>query len=67
MSKAPVPTPTQVPSPPAAPAPASPTPQVVPARAKGFADQIAAKYPDVKVEWMKERRLKVSTTPLRIR
>ncbi|MDG6900420.1 MAG: NADH-quinone oxidoreductase subunit C [Nitrososphaerota archaeon] len=36
-------------------------------RAKGFADQISAKYPDVKVEWMKERRLKVSTTPLRVR
>ena len=36
-------------------------------RAKAFADQVTAKYPDVKVEWMKERRLKVSTTPLRVK
>jgi NADH:ubiquinone oxidoreductase subunit C len=28
---------------------------------------MAAKYPDVKVEWMKEHRLKVSTTPVRIK
>ncbi|HKT21906.1 MAG TPA: NADH-quinone oxidoreductase subunit C, partial [Nitrososphaerales archaeon] len=36
-------------------------------RAKAFATEITAKFPDVKVEWMKERRLKVSTTPLRIK
>jgi NADH-quinone oxidoreductase subunit C len=27
---------------------------------------MSAKFPDVKVEWMKERRMKVSTTPGRI-
>jgi len=48
--------------------PASPTPpKPEPIRAKGFASQIVARFPDVKVEWMKERRLKVSTTPSRIR
>lgn len=36
-------------------------------RAKAFATEITAKFPDVKVEWMKERRLKVTTTPLRIK
>ena len=55
--------PKQVAAPPAAPAPPKPEP----IRAKGFASQIASRFPDVKVEWMKERRLKVSTTPLRIR
>jgi NADH-quinone oxidoreductase subunit C len=29
--------------------------------------QITSRFPDVKVEWMKERRLKVSTTPARIK
>jgi len=48
--------------------PASPTPpKPEPIRAKGFASQIVARFPDVKVEWMKERRLKVSTPPSRIR
>jgi NADH-quinone oxidoreductase subunit C len=54
---------TQAPVPAATQAPAKPEP----VRAKTFAAQITAKYPDVKVEWMKERRLKVSTTPVRIK
>jgi NADH:ubiquinone oxidoreductase subunit C len=33
-----------------------------PVRAKEFASKIASKFPDVKVEWMKERRLKVTAT-----
>lgn len=75
MSKAPAPAPSPPPAPAAAP-PAPPRPAAAPAppappapepvRAKGFASQITAKYPDVKVDWMKERRLKVTTTPLRI-
>jgi NADH-quinone oxidoreductase subunit C len=66
------------PSPPtkAAPAPApSPKPAAAPqaaaapepVRAKSFASQIASKFPGVKVEWMNEHRLKVSTTPETIR
>ena len=67
MSNAPAPAPLQVPGPAAAPPapPAPPKPE--PVRAKGFAAQVTAKYPEVKVEWMKERRLKVSTIPLRIK
>jgi NADH:ubiquinone oxidoreductase subunit C len=65
MSKAPAPAATTLPrpAPPAATAPPKPDP----VRAKAFAALIAVKYPDVKVEWMKERRLKVSTTPLNIK
>ncbi|HUI24239.1 MAG TPA: NADH-quinone oxidoreductase subunit C [Nitrososphaerales archaeon] len=70
------PAPAAVPSPPApaaqpqkqaaSPAPA-PMPKPEPIRAKGFASQITSRFPDVKVEWMKQRRLKVSMTPTRIR
>jgi len=49
-----------------APAPSAP-PKPEPIRAKTFAAQITSHFPDVKVEWMKERRLKVSMTPSRIR
>jgi NADH:ubiquinone oxidoreductase subunit C len=52
------------PSPPPAPA-VMPKPE--PIRAKSFAAQISARFPDVKVEWMKERRLKVSMSQSRIR
>lgn len=38
-------------------------PKPEPVRAKEFAAKIAAKFPDAKVGWMKERRLKVTTTP----
>jgi len=71
------------PAPATAPAPSSPTPQPArqatapppaaappkpePVRAKGYASQITSRFPDVKVEWMKERRLKVSMNPSRIR
>ena len=50
----------------AAPAP-PPPPAPEPVRAKSFLSEVQAKYPDVKLEWMKERRLKVSTTPTRIK
>ncbi len=46
-------------------APVAPNPK--PVRAKAFADQITSRFPDVKVEWMKERRLKVSTSNARIK
>jgi len=60
--------PRTLPRPTAPPAPAAPAPpKPEPIRAKGFASQLTARFPDVKVEWMKERRLKVSTTPARIR
>lgn len=67
-AQAPVPPPAPRPSSPApsqappttSPVPAAPKPE--PVRAKGYSEQIMARYPDVKVEWMKERRLKVSTT-----
>ena len=67
MSNAPAPAPPQVPRPAATPPapPAPPKPE--PARAKGFATQVTSKYPEVKVEWMKEHRLKVTTTPTRIK
>ena len=70
-AKASPPAPPPAAKPAAAPAPAPalvPTPpKPEPVRAKAFASQITAKYPDVKVESMKERRLKVSTTQARIR
>jgi len=60
--------PQAAPKPTVAPAPAPPAPpkpELI--RAKGFASQITTRFPDVKVEWMKERRLKVSTSPARIK
>ncbi len=65
--KAPAPPPSPAAAKPApAPAPAPP-PAPEPIRAKEFLSQITSKYPDVKLEWMKERRLKVSTTQTRIK
>ena len=62
------PVPPNSPPRPAAPAPAPPAPpKPVPVRAKGFADQIVSRFPEVKVEWMKERRLKVTTTNSRVK
>ena len=46
--------------------PQAPPAKLEPVRAKAFATQITSTFPDVKVDWMKERRLKVSTTPARI-
>jgi len=63
---APGPKPAAAPSPTPAPAPTAP-PKPEPVRAKSFASQITSRFPEVKVEWMKERRLKVVTTPTRIR
>jgi NADH-quinone oxidoreductase subunit C len=42
-------------------------PKPEPQRAKDLAAAITARFPDVKVEYMRERRLKVSTTPSRIK
>jgi len=62
------------PAPPAPPKPVSvpslapaPAPKPEPVRAKGFSSKIVEKFPEVKVEWMKERRLKVSTTTQQIK
>jgi len=47
---------------------ATPTPpKPEPVRAKAFAAQISSRFPDAKIEWMKERRLKVTTTQTRIK
>ena len=64
--------PTAAPRPPSAPATsqaaaAPPTPKPEPIRAKNFVSQITLRFPDVKVEWMKERRLKISTTVGRVK
>ncbi len=64
--------PTTAPRPPSAPATsqaaaAPPTPKPEPIRAKNFVSQITLRFPDVKVEWMKERRLKISTTVGRVK
>jgi NADH:ubiquinone oxidoreductase subunit C len=68
MSQATAAPPTPPPRPPAAPASAPPAPpKPEPVRAKNFALQVIAKFPDVKIEWMKERRLKLSTTPDKIK
>ncbi len=76
-AKAPVPPPAakpaSTPPPPARPqAPATapappPQPKPEPIRAKNLASQITSRFPDVKIEWMKDRRLKVSTSQSRIR
>jgi len=52
---------------PAAPASSPVPPKPEPIRAKGFASQITSRFPDVNVDWMRERRLKVSMTPSRIK
>jgi len=59
--------PSTAPKPTGAPAPAPSPPKPEPIRAKGFASEISARFPDVKVEWMKESRLKVSTSPTHIK
>lgn len=65
MSKAPAAVPVTPVRPPVSPPTqsASPHPKPEPVRAKDFAARISSKYPGVKVEWMRERRLKVSTAP----
>jgi len=64
----PAPKPAAPPAPPKpAPAAVPPAPKPEPIRAKGYASQITSRFPDVKVEWMKERRLKVSMGQSRIR
>ncbi|HME19104.1 MAG TPA: NADH-quinone oxidoreductase subunit C [Nitrososphaerales archaeon] len=52
------------PPPQATPAkPPAPPPKPEPVRAKEMAAQITRRFPDVKVDHMRERRLKVTTTP----
>ena len=65
MSKAPTSAPPSPQRPPA-PAASAAAPKPEPVRAKALAGKIAAVFPDVKVDWMKERRLKVTTTPSRV-
>lgn len=72
MSKAKEPAPPQAtpasaaaPRPAAAPTPLPPKPE--PVRAKNFASLITARYPNVNVEWMKEKRLKISASPAQIK
>ncbi len=63
------------PSPPPAPAPPRtatppappPQPKPEPVRAKELAAAITQKLPDVKVDYLKEKRLKVTTSPQRIK
>ncbi len=62
------PQPKAAPPPPAAPRPAAPAappapPKPEPVRAKDLASKISAQFPDIKVDWMRERRLKVTTAP----
>ena len=73
QAKAP-PTPPVPPNPAASPPPAKPStpppapaPKPEPIRAKGYASQITSEHPDAKVEWMTEHRLKVSTSPDKIK
>ncbi len=42
-------------------------PKPEPVRAKELAAKIAAKFPETKVDWMRERRLKVTTTPAAVK
>ena len=66
MSTAPAPAPPPKPAASTAPVPLRSQPPE-PVRAKGFASQIASRFPDVKVDWMKDRRLKATATPLRMK
>ena len=59
--------------PPAPPSPASAAPKPAaaqkpePVRAKELATKITSRFPDVKVDWMKEKRLKVTAAPSKIK
>ncbi|MDV3292865.1 MAG: NADH-quinone oxidoreductase subunit C [Nitrososphaerales archaeon] len=55
------------PQPPTGPSSSAPPPKPEPIRAKEFAGKITAKFPDVRVDYMRERRLKVTTAPDRMR
>jgi len=61
QAPAPPPAAKPVPTPPPTPSPPEPI------RAKDFASRIALRYPETKVEWLRERRLKVSTPTSRIK
>jgi NADH:ubiquinone oxidoreductase subunit C len=60
-------TPAAKPAAPSAPPAAPPAPKPEPIRAKSFANQITSRFPEVKVDWEKEHRLKVSTTAAMIK
>ncbi len=55
--------PVQPPTKPVAPVAAPSVPKPEPIRAKELAGHINARFPSVKVDYMREKRLKVSTTP----
>ncbi len=55
------------PQPPARPAAAAPPQKPEPVRAKELAGKITAHFPDVRVDYMREKRLKVTATPDRIK
>ena len=67
MSQANTPQPGTVAKPPAVPSspPAQPKPE--PARAKDLSVRINSRFPTVAVNWMKEKRLKVTTTPDKVK
>ncbi|MBI3859066.1 MAG: NADH-quinone oxidoreductase subunit C [Thaumarchaeota archaeon] len=54
------------PNPPASP-PATPAPKAEPVRAKELAAKIASKFPEVKVDYMRERRLKVTAPSSKVK
>ncbi|HZW84845.1 MAG TPA: NADH-quinone oxidoreductase subunit C, partial [Nitrososphaerales archaeon] len=54
------------PRPAAPPQPPQP-PKPEPVRAKALAAKLQAKFPDLKVDWMREKRLKVTTTSDKIK
>lgn len=65
MSAAPAPASTP-PKPAAAPSPPAP-PRPEPVRAKDLASKIIAVFPDAKVDWMREKRLKVTVPQAKIK
>ena len=66
MSQAAAPQPPPAAKPPVpTPPPAPPKPE--PVRAKDLASKISAKFPDVKVDYLREKRLKVTTTPTHVK
>ena len=71
MSKAqgqePPPSPSPTAVPPVVQPPSAVQPKLEPARAKELASRITSKFPDVKVDYMREKRLKVTAPSARIK
>jgi NADH-quinone oxidoreductase subunit C len=66
MSAVPAPAQAPPPRPAAAPSPPAP-PKPEPVRAKDLASKIIAAFPDARVDWMKEKRLKVTVPQAKIK